>query len=144
MTELQIRQVENRRQRRDFIAVQRLLYRDDRHAVTPLFVERHQAFAPHAPFFDHARARFWVAYRGGEPVGRISAQIDQLHLERHGDGCGYFGVPEAADAGVMQALLAQAEGWLRPSLGGAARREADEKPNIPGRVLAALLPGPYW
>ncbi len=28
--------------------------------------------------------------------------------------------------------------------GRKALREADEKPNIPGRVLAALLPGPYW
>ncbi|ROO29679.1 short-chain dehydrogenase [Salinisphaera orenii MK-B5] len=32
----------------------------------------------------------------------------------------------------------------KASRGYAARREADEKPNIPGRVLAALLPGPYW
>lgn len=113
MTELRITAVDNRRERRDFIAVQQRLYRDDRQAVTPLFFERRQTFAPHAPFFDHAQARFWVAYRGGEPVGRISAQIDQLHLERHGDGCGYFGVPEAADAEVMQALLTHAEGWLR-------------------------------
>ena len=42
-----------------------------------------------------------------------NVKIDQLHLERHGDGCGYFGVPEAADAEVMQALLTHAEGWLR-------------------------------
>ncbi|GAB3674856.1 SDR family oxidoreductase [Salinisphaera aquimarina] len=28
--------------------------------------------------------------------------------------------------------------------GRKAMREQDQKPNIPGRVLAALLPGPYW
>jgi len=33
----------------------------------------------------------------------------------------------------------------KASLGMRGRRKKDEeKPNIPGRVLAALLPGPYW
>jgi hypothetical protein len=47
-------------------------------------------------------------------VGRISAQIDQLHLERYQDESGFFGMLEAEDdQEVFHALLDTAETWLR-------------------------------
>jgi hypothetical protein len=54
-----------------------------------------------------------VAYRDGTPVGRISAQIDQLHLERHHEKVGFFGFFDTIDdAEVANRLLAEAEKWL--------------------------------
>lgn len=48
------------------------------------------------------------------PVGRISAQVDALHLERYGDATGFFGMLEAEDnAETFGALLHAAETWLR-------------------------------
>ena len=64
-------------------------------------------------FLNPAEAEFWVAYRGGEPVGRISAQMDRLHLETHRDATGHFGFLDAIDdPALFSALLATAEEWL--------------------------------
>lgn len=70
------------------------------------------------PFFEHARVQLFIAYRGGKPVGRISAHIDELALrlpaeQGMGPGTGMFGYFDAEDAGIGAALLAQAEAWLR-------------------------------
>jgi len=55
-----------------------------------------------------------VAYRAGQPVGRISAQIDELYLQRHDAHTGFFGLIEAPDDPlVFEALFAKAEAWLR-------------------------------
>ncbi len=66
------------------------------------------------PFFEHAEACYWIAERDGRPVGRISAQVNRLHLETHRDATGNFGFLEAIDdAAVFEALLATAADWLR-------------------------------
>ena len=66
------------------------------------------------PFFEHAKCKFWLAYRGATPVGRISAQVDQLHLQRYEDSTGFFGLLEAEDeAETFRALMDTAETWLR-------------------------------
>jgi hypothetical protein len=97
----------------DFLRVPWPLYADDPAWVPPLRLERRLQISRRRPFFAHARAAFWVAYRGARPVGRISAQVDRLHLERHRDGTGFFGLLEAEDDGeVFAALTASAEGWL--------------------------------
>lgn len=89
------------------------LYADDPAWVPPLLIERRQFFSPKNPYFDHAEFQAWIAFRGGRPVGRISAQIDRLHIERYHDATGFFGMLEAEDrAETFQALIATAEGWL--------------------------------
>ena len=70
--------------------------------------------AKHNPYFQHARAAFFLAYKNAVPAGRITAQIDQLHLARHDDATGHFGFIEALDDGeVFSDLLNAAENWLR-------------------------------
>jgi hypothetical protein len=100
---------------RDFHHLPFQIYRDDPNWVPPLLLERKLHFSPrHNPYFQHARAAYWLAYDQGKPVGRISAQIDRLHLETHGDGAGQFGFVEAIDdVGVFAALLRAGEDWLR-------------------------------
>jgi hypothetical protein len=66
------------------------------------------------PFFDHGEAAFWLAWRDGVPVGRISAQVNRHHLDQHRDETGNFGLFEAIDdPAVFAALLHTAEEWLR-------------------------------
>jgi GNAT superfamily N-acetyltransferase len=107
--------LEGRRELTQFVKVPWAIYADDPNWVPPLIVERRQHLSRRRnPFFAHARARFWLAYRGNEPVGRISAQIDDLHLERHRDSTGFFGLLEAPDdPAVFASLLSAAEEWLR-------------------------------
>jgi hypothetical protein len=82
--------------------------------VPPLLLERRMHLSPKNPYFEHARCGFWIASRQGKPVGRISAQIDQLHLERYRDGTGFWGMLEAEDdIRTFRELLNTAETWLR-------------------------------
>jgi GNAT superfamily N-acetyltransferase len=105
--------VAGRRAVGDFLRVPWSLYRDDPAWVPPLLFEQRRQLSSRHPYFRHARARQWIAWRGGIAVGRISAQIDQLHLERYHDDTGFFGLLEAEDdAETFGALLGTAEDWL--------------------------------
>ena len=102
------------RGRDDFLSLPERIYATDPAWIAPLAFMKREQLSPKNHFLDHARLRTWVAYCNGEPVGRISAQIDQLHLAQHNDNAGYFGMIEAEDdPAVWAALFAAAEGWLR-------------------------------
>ena len=110
---IEIRPVRSRRELTRFIRVPWPLYRSDPNWVPPLVLERRQHLSGHNPYFKHARWQAWVAYRDGLAVGRISAQIDDLYLERYQDATGFFGMLEAVDdPEVFAALFATAENWL--------------------------------
>ena len=98
----------------DFIAVPQNIFETDPAWIQPLSLERRLHLSARSnPYFQHARWRAWTAWRGGIPVGRISAQIDALHLERHCDATGFFGMLDAEDSEeTFGALLKTAERWL--------------------------------
>jgi hypothetical protein len=107
--------VEDAKQWRAFHRLPFRLYAGDPNWVPPLLIERQTHFqASHNAFFKHAKASFWLALKDGEPVGRMTAQIDFLHLEQHHDATGHFGFLEAIDdADVFAALLGKGEEWLK-------------------------------
>ncbi len=111
---LRVKPVETRRDLHDFIHLPYELYAGDPVWVPPLLSEQRHQFSKRSPFFQHATVQLWVAYRGDRPVGRISAQVDHLRIERYNDATGHFGVLEAIDdPAVFAALLSAAEEWLR-------------------------------
>lgn len=111
---LRIVNVNSRDTLNDFIRLLWPLYRDDPAWVPPLILDRRMQLAPKNPYFAHASFSSWVAYRDAKAVGRISAQVDQLHLELHQDATGFFGMLESEDnSETFKALLATAENWLR-------------------------------
>ena len=113
-TNVTVRPIQDRRDLSAFLRVPWPIYAGDPHWVPPLLIERAQLLAPSNPFFEHARWQGWIAWRDGKPVGRISAQIDDLHQQRYGDSTGYFGLFECIDdTAVARALIAAARGWLR-------------------------------
>ena len=97
-----------------FIRVPELIFKADPHWIPPLRLERHMHLSTkHNPYFQHAKWQAWIAWRGERPVGRISAQIDTLHLELHADATGFFGMLDAEDnAETFAALISTAEQWL--------------------------------
>lgn len=99
----------------DFHHLPYAIYRDDPSWVAPLLLERKFHFQPaHNPYFQHAKVAFWLAYRGNKPVGRITAQVDELYLARYQDATGQFGFIEGTDdPAVFAALLETAESWLK-------------------------------
>ncbi len=110
---LSVRPVMSYREMGDFIDVPWHIYADDPMWVPPLRLERRFHFSKYNPFLLHAEWQAWVAYRNGQPVGRISAQIDALHRERYGNDTGHFGLLECIDdTEVFKALTLHAEAWL--------------------------------
>jgi hypothetical protein len=113
-TSLRIEPVEDRRALKQFLLMPSRLYAGDPNWVPHLLLERLDHLNPKKnPYFEHAEVAYWLALRGERPVGRISAQVDRLHLERYGDATGHFGFLEAEDdEGVFAALFETAEAWL--------------------------------
>ena len=98
-----------------FIQLPKWLYRGQKGYVAPLDMERSEALTPKTnPYFDHAEVQLFLARRDGKVVGRISAQIDKLHLEKYSDKTGQFGFLDAEDdPAIFNALIEAAENWLR-------------------------------
>jgi len=111
---LQVVKVEGKSALNDFIRLPWSLYKGDPMWVPPLVLERRLHLSPKNPYFEHAKFCSWIAYRNGIPVGRISAQIDRLHIDRYQDATGFFGMLEAEDDSLtFRTLLGTAGNWLR-------------------------------
>lgn len=97
-----------------FIRLPGLLYRNDPHWIEPLHFERRQHLSPKNPVFGHLKWQAWIAWAGDKPVGRITAQVDTLHRQLHGNDTGHFGMLEAIDdPAIFESLMSTAESWLR-------------------------------
>jgi hypothetical protein len=111
---IEIRPVSNKKELKAFIKIPWNIYRDDPNWVAPLLIERKESLSSKHPFFKHASWQPWIAYVDGKPVGRISAQVDQLHQERYQNKTGFFGLIESPDdPAVFSALFSAAEDWLK-------------------------------
>jgi GNAT superfamily N-acetyltransferase len=98
-----------------FIKLPWRLYRNERNWVAPLLMDvKKRLDQKKNPFFKHTEAQYFLAYRGSEPVGRISAHIDRNLNEFQDNEWGLFGWFECEDdPEAARALLATAELWLR-------------------------------
>ena len=113
MTDVRVVPVKSRSDVSAFINLPKSIFAGDPSWIAPLDVERRMHLGKHNPYFEHAEAQLFLAMRGETPVGRISAQIDRLHLERYRDATGQFGFLDAVDdPSVFAALLRASEAWL--------------------------------
>jgi len=83
--------------------------------IPPLKLERYAFLSRRLnAYFTHGTARYFIAERDGEVVGRITAQIDFAFNEFHDSRWGMFGFLEFTDdPEIVTALLDAAESWLR-------------------------------
>lgn len=100
---------------KDFLKVVETIYESDPVYIRPLDMDLSDRLNPKKnPFFEHAEGTIFTAYRNGKCVGRVTAQIDKEHLDRHKDDTGFFGFLDTVDdPEVVRELLARAESWLR-------------------------------
>jgi hypothetical protein len=104
----------NRKQLKTFIKFPWRIYGGDPNWVPPLILDQLQFFTPGKnPYFSHSTAQLFMAFRGDEPVGRISAHENNQHIRVHKDGAGFFGFFECIDdPAVAHALFDTASNWL--------------------------------
>ncbi|ALR13980.1 transcriptional regulator [Mycobacteroides saopaulense] len=107
-----VRRVESHCEAKQFVAMPWRVYGDD-----PLWrptlrrVMHAKMNSKHNALHREVQIENFVAYRGGSPVGRISAAIDSAYVQRYGD-CAFFGFFESVDdEAVTAALLGAAEQW---------------------------------
>ncbi|MFC2029603.1 GNAT family N-acetyltransferase [Chloroflexota bacterium] len=102
-------------QRREFAKFPWSIYRDDPNWVPPIFMDHLALLSPGKhPFHEHAEVELFLAKRGDDVVGTISAQINHLHNETFKDKVGFFGFFEVIEEYVVaEALLEKAAEWLR-------------------------------
>jgi hypothetical protein len=110
-----VERVVDRAAMRRFLDLPARIHAGDQAFVPPLRLEREMHLDPRKnPFFQGAEVSYWLARRDGRDVGRISAQVNRVHLARHQDGTGHFGFLDAEDDPlVFRRLLAAAEAWLK-------------------------------
>lgn len=83
--------------------------------VPPLISERKVFFNPQkGAFYQHAAVQLFLALRGEQVVGTISAHINHLHNQTHNERIGFFGFFEVVDDSEAAALLLKtAADWVR-------------------------------
>jgi GNAT superfamily N-acetyltransferase len=84
--------------------------------VPPLKLERRLFLSRRFnAFFTHGEAEYFLAWRDGRVVGRITAQVNHAFNEYQQKKWGWFGFFEVEDdQEVADALLDAAAAWLRP------------------------------
>ncbi len=114
MPSVTVRPVSGKRDLNEFIRVPFRLH-GGTPWVPPLIMERKEFLDREKnPFFDHAEAEYFLAERDGEPVGRITAHVDERWTQFQGGNDGMFGFFESEnDPETATALVEAATGWLR-------------------------------
>jgi len=111
----EIRPVTTAKDLKTFIMLPWKLYRGNPCWVAPLVSDQKLLLDPRKnPFFEHSELQHFLAVRGRDAVGRISAIVDRNYIEFQQEKTGLFGFFECIDdTPTAQALFTAAEGWLR-------------------------------
>ena len=115
MSQIEVSQVTDRKERDQFIKFPWRIYQNDPAWVPPLIIER-KAFLDRKrqPFYKHGDAALFLAKRNGEIVGRIMASDDPNYNALHQSNVGCFGLFESIDdVDVAAALFDAGTDWLR-------------------------------
>ncbi|MCD6122914.1 MAG: hypothetical protein J7K04_13840 [Spirochaetales bacterium] len=115
MPNVEIKTVNTNRERLRFIKMPWLIYKNDPHWVPPIIADQKSFINPKkGVFFEHGKAKLFLAIRDGKPVGRISAHINTLHDEIYNDGKGFFGFFECENnQETADMLFRAAEHYLK-------------------------------
>ena len=112
---VEVRPVRTRREVTAFVRLPWRIHPPGSPWVPPLVSEQRRTLDRRRnPFFAHAEAEYLLAWRGGEPVGRVSAHVDRRLDAWRGTRWGLWGFFECRDdVEAAHALLTAAETWLR-------------------------------
>lgn len=114
-TDVTIEECTSQALRDEFIRLPLTHYAQDPVFVQPIVAERRDFLDPRTnPFFEAARATYFLARRQGRVVGRIAACVDSRFNRFHGSRDGFLGLFESQnDPGLASALFQPGCEWLR-------------------------------
>jgi len=112
---VEVRAVQGGRELKAFIDLPFRLHANQPKWVPPLKLERRLFLNRRMnAFFSHGEAEYFLAWRDGRVVGRISAQINHAFDDYQKKNWGWYGFLEFEDdQEVLDGLLAGAAAWLK-------------------------------
>ncbi len=112
---IEVRPISSKRDRERFVRFKNRLYRGNKYAVPTLESGELKTLDPEQnPAMDFCELQCFLAYRGGQIVGRICAIINHKANETWGKKEGRFGFFDfIEDIEVAKALISSAEEWIR-------------------------------
>lgn len=115
MNSIDIRPVCTRKERRLFLNFPWRIYKNDPLWVPPLLPERRKVIDPQrGTFFQRGEADFFIAWRGGKPVGTICCAEDRITNSQRGSNDCMIGFFECVqDEPGAQAMFQHAEVWAK-------------------------------
>ena len=112
---VQLHEVNSRNDLKKFIRFRYDLYRGNKYWCPPLFIDEMRTLRKDKnPAFEYCEARYWLALRDGEIVGRIAAILNRAANEKWGMRnlrFGWFDLIDDED--VARRLLGAVEDWAR-------------------------------
>ncbi len=95
---LSVRRVESKADLRTFITFPWTVYKNDPYWVPPLVsMQKHRLDQAHAAAWEYMEGDNFIAWRGDQPVGTITAFINHRHDEYWDERMGFFGMFEMLD-----------------------------------------------
>lgn len=110
-----IEEVSGKKGIREFVTFPFRLYKDNPYWVPPLiFDEVSTLDSKKNPAFEFCEAKLWMAYKNGEPVGRVAGIINHKANEVWNSKSARFGwLDFTDDEEVSAALFKTVEDWAR-------------------------------
>lgn len=108
-----IKEINTRQDLQKFIRFPNQLYRHNQYYVPELTSDELNTLSSEKnPAFKHCDARYWLAYRDGEIVGRVAAILNRKHIEKWNQLYLRFGwLDFIDDEDVSGALMGAVEDW---------------------------------
>jgi len=140
MNNIVVQRVTSSRQRKQFLELPWTFYRNDQYWIPPLRLDQKENVGySHNPFYDQNQIQTFLAYRGGEVVGRIGAILNQGYIQRYDERRGFFGFFESIDdQAVATGLFNAARDWFADQ--GIFKLRGPVNPSLNG-ALALLIDG---
>lgn len=111
---IQVKEVKTKREQRAFLNFPLKLYEGNPYFVPPLYIDEKKIFRKDYVYYDQSEAVYYLAYREGKIVGRISAILQRVSNEKWGQKRVRFTRFDCIDdQEVASALFAAAENWAK-------------------------------
>jgi len=113
---IEVKRIENKGMMKDFIMLPwtAKIYENDSLWIPPLINEQKKLFGRKSYFSEIGEAEFFLAYKDGKPVGRITSHVNHLYEKKYDGETGFFGFFESInDIEVANILFDTASIWLK-------------------------------
>jgi len=112
---IQIKTVESKKDLKKFVKFPYKIFKDNKYWVPPLMLDDLEVFNKNKnPAYETADSKLFIAYRDGEPVGRIAGINSMIANKKYGTKNIRFGWFDSIDdQEVADALISAVEGWAK-------------------------------